>query len=237
MSQDRQRVTRALDALAAGMYPYVEKELKAAYNDTWLDAALASFRGDRGQGSVMGEAVRWDAHAILTVMWDQWNRVFRHKLSQQDRSIVSELREYRNQWAHQAVFSFDDTYRILDNVERLLKTVDAPEVESVTRDKDDVLRDHFGREARSAYRKTRLKRQKWQDFGIYFICCLAIDFVILNYFPDAWFVALFVVFVFAYLAYQRLNTPMQLYFGPHECHSCGKIIYGDSCPYCEKGNF
>jgi len=235
MYHNYERVTHALEQLTAGLYPYVERELKSIYRHKWHDAALASFRDDRGQGRLQGDVVRWDVHALLTVMWDQWHRVFRHRLGPIERSLISELREYRNRWAHQANFDFDDTYRILDNVQRLLQAVKANEAGRVGRDKKDMLRARFGEEARAAYRKTQILKRKWQDFSIYAICCISIDVVILQYFGmSAWFFALFAAFVFAYLAHQRLTTPVQIFVGPHECEGCRKIIYGESCPYCEK---
>jgi hypothetical protein len=33
-------------------------------------------------------------------MWDQWNVVFRKTLGNAERSLVSELRDARNRWAH-----------------------------------------------------------------------------------------------------------------------------------------
>ena len=52
---------------------------------------------------------------LLRVMWDQWNPVFRDTLGFAERSLVSELREVRNKWAHQETFSTDDAYRALDS--------------------------------------------------------------------------------------------------------------------------
>ena len=234
MENERDRVSKALDSLTTGLFPFVEREMKAIYHDNWLEAAHSSFRDDRTFGDLKGNVVRWDTHALLTVMWDQWNRVFRHKLGQAERSLVSELRGFRNRWAHQAAFNFDDTYRLLDSAERLLNSVDAEEASFVERDKTDLLRAKFSREARAAYRKTLLMKQKWMDFSIYLICCASIDFVILQYFGlDAWFFALFVIFVFVYLAYQRLVVQAPIFYGPHECPACRKIIYGAKCPYCE----
>ena len=40
-----------------------------------------------------------------------------------ERSLVSELREYRNAWAHQEPFSGEDTIRMLDSAQRLLTAV------------------------------------------------------------------------------------------------------------------
>jgi hypothetical protein len=34
-------------------------------------------------------------------MWDNWNDVFRNVLGHAERSLVSELRDWRNKWAHQ----------------------------------------------------------------------------------------------------------------------------------------
>jgi hypothetical protein len=232
--RDRERITRSLDCLTRGLIPYVEQEMKLALGEKWVEAARSSFRDDRGRPAAADAPIRWDAHALLTVMWDQWNRVFRNRLDLPERSLVSELRSYRNRWAHQGEFDFDDAYRFLDSIERLLKAIDSPEAFSVARDKHDMMRTRYGEEARSAYKKAQVNRRKMKDFVVYAVCCASIDFVIFDFFgKSAWFFALFVVFVFAYLAYQRLVTPLQIYFGPHECEGCGKIIYGEKCPYCE----
>ena len=71
------------------------------------------------------EKLVWDSHTLLTVMWDHWNSCFRHKLSNTDRSLISELREARNHWAHQKEFNFDDAYRTIDSIYRLLKSTAA----------------------------------------------------------------------------------------------------------------
>ena len=47
----------------------------------------------------------------------QWNEVFRNTLGHAERSLVSELRDVRNSWAHQQAFSSDDAYRALDSIE------------------------------------------------------------------------------------------------------------------------
>lgn len=73
---------------------------------------------------------------------------FDGRLSQVQRSFASELRDVRNEWAHNASFSNDDAYRALDTAERLLAAVNAPDTASevkavrlnlrrVTADSDD----------------------------------------------------------------------------------------------------
>jgi hypothetical protein len=237
VAKDRERVTKALDALTVGLFPVVEREMKRVYSNRWHDVALSSFREERGMGRSTAGALHWDAQAVLTVLWDQWNRVFRDRLDQFERSLISELREFRNRWAHQVQFDFEDTYRILDDVERLLRAAGSPECETVARDRRDLLRSHFSQEARSAHRKAQMAKQKWRDVGVYGVCCASLIFVILEYFGIHYWMFAAVVFVgFAYLTFQRLAGPPIMYFGPHECATCGKIIYGDTCPYCDSAS-
>src|ERR1700742_1064720 len=53
------------------------------------------------------------------------------------QGYTKELREYRNDWAHNASFSDDDAYRCLDTAERLLGAIGAPsgadEIKSIRR--------------------------------------------------------------------------------------------------------
>lgn len=238
MKSERQRITRALDVLTAGLFPFVEQELKAVYQHDWHNAARGSFRDGRSRVNVadsdQGSVVRWDLHALLTVLWDQWSRVFRHRLGPAERSLISELREFRNRWAHQEEFDFDDTYRILDSVYRLLAAVAAPEADYIAREKHDLLRRHVGRQAQLAYRKAQVMKKRWLDFAVYMTCCLSLVFVILQFFgTQASYLAAFFIAVFMFLTQQRLSAPPPIYFGPHECDGCNKIIYGEQCPYCD----
>lgn len=224
-----QRLSRALELLTQGLSPFVESELKAVYNDGWANAAHASFREIKKGGG--DDSIQWDAHALLTVMWDQWNRVFRHKLSQFDRSVISELREYRNRWAHQQSFDFDDTFRFLDSIQRVLTAVSANESKHASREKHELLREEFSQlQSDTDEQFSWSKELGW--LAIYLVCCLAIVAHI-TYFlgPSSWFLSLLIVFMFAYLMYQRFTTSVKA-IGPHECDSCGKIIYADACPYC-----
>lgn len=236
MRKDRERVTRALDSLSAGLAPYVQRSLSDVYHEDWRQVAQQSFRDERGTGKG-GSDTRWDAHALLTVMWDQWNRVFRGKLDHAERSLVSELREYRNRWAHQSDFDFDDTYRILDSTERLLKAVQAEEQATVSREKTELLRAHFNQEARSAYRKAQIQRRRWHDLTVYLVCGVSLVFVMSQLLGSAyWFFSAFIVLIFGYLAFSRASAPLPVFYGPHECMACGKVIYGEKCPYCDQND-
>ena len=61
-------------------------------------------------------------------------------LGHAERSLVSELREVRNKWAHQQAFSSDDADRALDSTERILTAVSAPQADDVRRIKMELRR-------------------------------------------------------------------------------------------------
>jgi len=238
MPQYHAQVTRALDALARGLVPFVEERMQAVYKDRWQSVIKDSFRGGRGQPQQSGDEPNWDVHSLLTVMWDQWNSVFRNHLGHAERSLVSELRTFRNLWAHQEEFQFDDTYRIYDSAERLLAATESPEAQLIAQGKRELLKTEFDRELRAAYRRSKARRQTWQDVFIYCACCIAIVFAILQHIgTNAWLMVLTVIMTFIFLVWQRICEPPTAQFGAHECGGCGKIIYSDTCPYCEPAQF
>jgi predicted AAA+ superfamily ATPase len=96
----------------------------------------------------------WDASALLRLMWEAWNEVFRRPLGHAERSLVSELREVRNRHAHQQNFSSDDAYRALDSAGRLLTAVSASQADEIEKMKMELLRVRFDEQARSERRKS-----------------------------------------------------------------------------------
>ncbi len=99
----------------------------------------------------MGE---WDAAALLKLTWDDWHDVFRKTLGQAERSLISELRDIHNHWAHQNRFSTDDAYLAMDSIGRLLSAVSAPEVDEIERMKMELLRLRFDEQVRNERRKS-----------------------------------------------------------------------------------
>ena len=149
---NHERVGKALDLLNAGLRPFVERELKATYKDRWTETARPSFPNWQQTGKNAAE-LNWDTQALLSVMWDLWNDCFRKILGPSDRSLVSELRDVRNKWAHQKTFSTDDAYRAVDSISRLLTAVAAPEVEQADQMKAEILRVKFDEQVRGQKRK------------------------------------------------------------------------------------
>ena len=148
------RVGEALDILNKGLRPFVERELRASYGDSWQSLAGNSLREDRGGvKSSRTSELTWDTQNLLAVMWDQWNAIFRNVLGHAERALVSELRDVRNRWAHQKPFSSDDAYRALDSIGRLLTAVSAPEARELEEQKTALLRLRFDEQRRGEMRK------------------------------------------------------------------------------------
>jgi hypothetical protein len=218
------------------MQPFVEQELKAAYGDRWLETAQNCIRSSRESVQPQGEVLKWDAHVLLTIVWDQWNAVFRTKLGPLERSLISELREYRNRWAHQAAFTVDDAYRVLDSVERLLRVAHAEvEAADAARLKSDVLREQFREHLQGESQQIRRINRRgslWIGYGIYALCAVAIivqAFHAMGMKATALIAALVAVCTWFVLQKAR---PKPDRIGVHECPECGRVIYQDPCPYC-----
>lgn len=132
---NHERVGRALQLLSAGLRPFVEREVGARAGGESLPPNLD------------------DAHVLLGLVWNRWNELFDTVLGRAERSLVSELRDVRNRWAHQELFSTDDAYRALDTTARLLAAVSAPEAQEVDRQKHELMRQRYEEQARKETRR------------------------------------------------------------------------------------
>jgi hypothetical protein len=103
---NHERVGKGLDLLKGGLGPFVDREFKSAYKDR-ASMEASRFMGD-ARLNTQRPIADWDAAALLKLMWDSWNDIFRKTLGPAQRSLLSELRDYRNKWAHQQSFSHDD---------------------------------------------------------------------------------------------------------------------------------
>ncbi|MFH1738443.1 MAG: Swt1 family HEPN domain-containing protein [bacterium] len=162
---NRERIGIALDLLNKGLAPFIEREMRAVYGDKWLEEAESNLRDARISLRTAEGTARWDTQVILIVMWEEWNAVFRNKLGHTERSMVSELRDVRNKWAHQEQFSSDDTYRALDSAERLLRSVSAKEAQDVDPIRQEILRIRFEEQTRYERRKAAAIPIEGQPIG------------------------------------------------------------------------
>ena len=149
---NRERVGKALDCLSAGLVPFVEREFRAIHGDKWQEAALDGGPKLTG-GKKQAKPNLADPQVLLNAMWNQWNVVFTRTLGQAERSLVSELRDVRNRWAHNEAFTGNDAYRALDSTCRLLAATSAPEAAEVEQMRMDLLRLQFDEQRRTEMRK------------------------------------------------------------------------------------
>jgi len=150
---NHERVGKALELLKGGLGPFAEREIKAAIATNSL--SMQKVRGFVDDPILANKSIgEWDSAALLKLMWETWNEVFRKTLGFADRTLVSEIRDWRNKWAHQEPFSSDDAYRALDSVGRLLTSVSAPQADDVDKMKMELLRVRFDEQARSEKRKS-----------------------------------------------------------------------------------
>jgi predicted AAA+ superfamily ATPase len=162
---NHERVGRALNLLRDGLYPYIEREMKAIHSDRWLIPASSSLPDHYVARREVQDVLKEDVSALLMVMWEQWNNVFRNTLGRTERSIVSELRDTRNDWAHTSTFSTDDAYRALDSMARLLTAISAPEADQVEKQKQELLRVRFEDQARRETRRAAVAPTEGQPMS------------------------------------------------------------------------
>lgn len=162
---NHERVGRALNSLRDGLYPFIEREMKAIHSDRWIVAASASLPDSYVKYKNAQDVIQTDVSALLIVMWEQWNAIFKQTLGQSERTLVSELRNTRNDWAHSTTFSTDDAYRALDSVARLLSAISAPEADQVEKQKQELLRIRFEDQARRETRRAAVAPTEGQPLS------------------------------------------------------------------------
>lgn len=149
---NHERVGKALELLKAGLGPFVDRELKSVYS-VKAQAEAARLLGE-DRLNAKKPIAEWDAAALLKLMWEAWNDVFRRTLGPAERSLVQELRDHRNKWAHQQAFSSDDADRALDSMGRLLTAVSATQADEIGKMKMELRRLIFDEQMRAEKRKT-----------------------------------------------------------------------------------
>ncbi len=148
---NQERVGKAMEMLRQGLGPFAEREFAGAHGDKAGAEALRYLGEDRMLAKK--PVSEWDVAALLKLMWESWNAVFGRTLGRAERSLVQELRDWRNKWAHQEPFSSDDTDRALDSMARLLSAVSAPQAEDVGKMKMELRRLVFDEQVRGEKRK------------------------------------------------------------------------------------
>jgi predicted AAA+ superfamily ATPase len=142
---NRDRVGRGFEVLAQGLGPYLDRRMRTVAGDRWFAEWAA-----REAGTVELQ----DPHVQLKVLTTAWDRAFRNELRRSDRSLAFELRDTRNDWAHNRPFSPDDAYRALDSMERLLTAIDAREADEIAAAKQALMEARYASQRRTEQTQT-----------------------------------------------------------------------------------
>ena len=150
---NHEKIGKMLQHLRDGLGPWVEQKMSERYLGDAMLQALQLVTNDK---ILAGKNIcDWDLTGLFGLLLGGYQQVFSTFLGQSDRSLIFELKDYRNKWAHQHAFSSNDLYRALDTAERILLSccAGAP-AEEVGRMKSEVLRLTFDEQVRSQKRKT-----------------------------------------------------------------------------------
>jgi predicted AAA+ superfamily ATPase len=160
------RVGKALELLTNGLKPFIERELKSVWGDKFLENIKALLSDTRLQAQAADGTLLPDVAALLVIMDREWKTIFSQTLGKAERSMVNEVLDVRNKWAHQRPFSTDDAYRALDSVSRLLTSISAAaEADEVERVKQELLRLKFDEQVRSEKRRSASTALEGQPVG------------------------------------------------------------------------
>ena len=92
---NRERVGKALELLRQGLAPYVAQEFGRHYDDRALIEAQSILpRHDRLNRNL--QIAESDVAPLMRLMLDSWNNVFDSTLGRGDRTLVHEVREWRD---------------------------------------------------------------------------------------------------------------------------------------------
>ena len=151
-SHNRHVIDEALSEFAAGLRPFVVEMTSAT--------------------------VEADPSALIRLMLHRWEDAFHDVLGYRGKNLLYEIRDIRNDWAHNSRrFDDDDTDRALDSIERFLSAIGATsEAGALKQTKEDRRRVRFidptrqtptadASEQRAIPRRDR--PDKWDDFGQY----------------------------------------------------------------------
>jgi hypothetical protein len=97
---NHERVGKGLELLKGGLGPFVDREFKSAYKDR-AAAEASRFMGDV-RLNTQRPIADWDAAALLKLMWDSWNDIFRKTLGPAERSLLNLGRITNGLWGNES---------------------------------------------------------------------------------------------------------------------------------------
>ncbi|MDR1512415.1 MAG: DUF499 domain-containing protein [Propionibacteriaceae bacterium] len=121
----RDRVGKGFELLAEGLADAVDQVMaRVFHSEKWNE--VWAVREAQNRGGAPQTLAKTDPAVMLRAVTEH-GPGFRDVLSRTHQAFASELRQTRNDWAHNEPFSADDAARALDTMERLLVAVSAPD--------------------------------------------------------------------------------------------------------------
>ncbi|MCY3806661.1 MAG: Swt1 family HEPN domain-containing protein, partial [bacterium] len=152
-----ERIGRALDLVRDGLGPACAAAWEGFYGPDWPGEV------NRRLHSPAGNPSAGDVSFLFKGVKATWGEVFGHGFGPAVRSLVFELAEVRNRWAHQEPFSSDDTARALDSMERVLEAFgDTVERHRIRELRRGLMRQMFEEESRAERRRTAARPTEGQ---------------------------------------------------------------------------
>ena len=160
MAKSNRDITdEGLSIFTAATAPWTVAQMKAKHNDAWESKVVELLRNNPSTKRTVEDGkvpTHWDVTTLFSVISGDWPYHFRHKLEREHRTLLNEIKQWRDDHAHQKPVSADDAYRALDTVHRFLQAIGAGEHESVlSAAKSDLLRKKFDESKRNEKRRAR----------------------------------------------------------------------------------
>jgi predicted AAA+ superfamily ATPase len=144
---NNQRIQRAIQLVAEGIGPFVDKQLTQKLGPDWPRTVNRDGR--------VPERPKEDGYFLLKSIVHLWHDGgFSEVLGRAERNWAGELLDIRNRWAHNETFTTDQAYRALDTAGLLLNACNAGELaEDLERMRQELLRTRFSEEERSVRKR------------------------------------------------------------------------------------
>lgn len=135
---NNERIGQSLTLLSQALSPYVEQKMREVYGNSWFSQVNLCL-SNKNNFNRSDEEIFQDVSALLTIINQRWDKVFKKYLSS-ERYLINELIEVRNRWAHINGFSPEDAFRALDSIHRLLVKIGAEQEKIVDAHKQIVFK-------------------------------------------------------------------------------------------------
>lgn len=124
---NRQRVDLALEHIREALLPVVERKLDPLSEGQGWTALMRALDQSKGRDKPASDYSPTDLHLLLRAVTNRLGSLgFPFDFSRKESSLLDELAEARNSYAHNDPFSSDDTLRVLDTAERMLTALGEP---------------------------------------------------------------------------------------------------------------